>query len=97
MVTGEPGADGPYVQRPAGEVSRQGAEHAPIQLVRMAAVLVQDPLRNRHLVTLHLAKVLQLISAVFVFRCYNTSLVDYCSVHYVLKRSSNNYLPFFHF
>ena len=60
MVTGEPGADGPYVQRPVGPVSRHGAEHVPIQLVRMAAFLVQDPRVNRRLVTPHLAKVMQL-------------------------------------
>jgi len=40
MVTGGPGADGPYVPRPVGAVSSQGAVHALIQLPRMEAVPV---------------------------------------------------------
>jgi len=56
MVTGEPGADGPHVQRPAGSASSQEAEHALIQSLKMAAVPVQGPLLNRHLVIPHHAK-----------------------------------------
>lgn len=60
MVTGEPGAFGPHVQRPAGSASSQEAEHALIQSLKMAAVPVQGPLLNRHLVIPHHAKVMQL-------------------------------------
>jgi len=60
MVTGEPGVDGPHVQRPVGSASSQEAEHVLIQHVRMAAVLVRDPLLNRHLVIPHHAKVMRL-------------------------------------
>ena len=60
MATGEPGADGPRVQRPAEAASSQGAEHALIQPLRMAAVPVQDLLLNPSFVTFHLAKVVKL-------------------------------------
>ena len=58
MVTGEPGADGPHVQRPAEPASSQEAEHVLIQPLRMAAVLVQDSLLSPNPVTLHRAKVM---------------------------------------
>ena len=50
METGEPGADGPHVQRPVGPASSQEAVHALIQPLRMVAVPVTGPLLNRHLV-----------------------------------------------
>lgn len=59
MVTGEPGADGPHVQRPAEPASSQEAEHVLIQPLRMAAFPVQGSLLNRHIVIPHRAKVMQ--------------------------------------
>lgn len=98
MATGEPGADGPRVQRPAEAASSQGAEHALIQPLGMAAVPVQDPLLNRNRVTPHHAKVMWL-AVVFVCRCccFVPTLCLSMIVVYVSKRSSNNYLPFFQF
>ena len=59
MVTGEPGADGPHVQRPAGSASSQEAGHALIQPLGMVAFSAQGPPLNRHLVIPHHAKVMQ--------------------------------------
>ncbi|RMX47450.1 hypothetical protein pdam_00002139 [Pocillopora damicornis] len=52
MENGESGANGPLVQRPAEAVTCQGAAHVTIQLRRMGAVHVKDPVLREPVVTI---------------------------------------------
>ena len=52
MENGESGANGPLVQRPAEAVTCQGAAHVTIQLHRMGAVHVKDPVLREPVVTI---------------------------------------------
>ena len=57
MENGEPGANGPLVQRPVEAVTRQGAVPVAIQPLRMGAVPAKGPAMRQRVVTIRYVQV----------------------------------------